>query len=48
MCIRDRSKEPVEIKSVYIADTDKNSNWFVNGKTVKYLKFNGKKNVRCV
>ena len=41
----EQSKEPVEIKSVYIADTDKNSNWFVNGKTVKYLKFNGKKNV---
>ena len=41
----EQSKEPVEIKSVYIADTDKDSNWFVNGKTVKYLKFNGKKNV---
>ena len=26
----EQSKEPVEIKSVYIADTDKNSNWFVN------------------
>jgi alpha-glucuronidase len=27
----EQSKEPVEIKSVYIADTDKDSNWFVNG-----------------
>ena len=36
---------PVAITSVYIADNDKDSNWFVNGKTVKYLKFNGKKNV---
>lgn len=39
------SKEPVEIKSVYIADTDASANWEINGKTVKYLKFNGKKNV---
>ena len=39
------SKEPVEILSVYIADTDVPSNWGVNTKTVKYLKFNGKKNV---
>jgi len=35
--------QPVEIKSVYIADTDKDCNWFVNGKTVKYLTFLGKK-----
>ena len=39
------SKEPVEIRSVYIADTDASANWEINGKTVKYLKFNGKKNV---
>ena len=41
----EQSKEPVEIKSVYIADTDVPSNWGINAKTVKYLKFNGKKNV---
>ena len=35
----------VEIKSVYIADTDVPSNWGIQTKTVKYLKFNGKKNV---
>ena len=39
------STEPVEIKSVYIADTDASANWKINGGTVKYLKFNGKKNV---
>lgn len=39
------SKEPVEIKSVYIADTDVTSNWGVKAKTAKYLKFHGKKNV---
>lgn len=39
------SKEPVEIRSVYIADTDEVGNCEINGKTVKYLKFNGKKNV---
>lgn len=39
------SKEPVEIKSVYIADTDQDCNWFVKGNTVKYLTFHGKKNV---
>ena len=39
------STEPVEIKSVYIADTDASANWEINGGTVKYLKFNGKKNV---
>ncbi|MFW5531925.1 MAG: SGNH/GDSL hydrolase family protein, partial [Segatella copri] len=41
----EQSKEPVEIKSVYIADTDVPSNWGILTKTVKYLKFNGKKNV---
>lgn len=39
------SKEPVDIKSVYIADTDASANWEIKAKTVKYLKFNGKKNV---
>gem|GEM_PF-2841776 len=41
----EQSKEPVEIKSVYLADTDDDCNWFVKGKTVKYLTFNGRKNV---
>ncbi len=41
----EQSKEPVEITSVYIADTDVSSNWGINSKTVKYLKFGGKKNV---
>ena len=41
----EQSKEPVEIKSVYIADTDVPSNWGIHAKTVKYLKLNGKKNV---
>ena len=31
----EQSKEPVEIKSVYIADTDVPSNWGINAKTVK-------------
>lgn len=39
------SKEPVDIKSVYIADADASANWEIKAKTVKYLKFNGKKNV---
>lgn len=39
------SKEPVEILSVYIADTDAASNWGINAKTVRYLKFQGKKNI---
>ncbi len=39
------SKEPVEIKSVYVADTDVTANWGIKAKTAKYLKFNGKKNV---
>ena len=39
------STEPVEIKSVYIADTGASANWEINGKTVRYLKFNGKKNL---
>lgn len=39
------SKEPVEIKSVYVADTDVPANWGIKAKTAKYLKFNGKKNV---
>lgn len=45
------SKEPVEIQSVYIADSDvannreMESSWAINAKTVKYLKFGGKKNV---
>lgn len=38
-------KHPVEIKSAYIADTDKQKQCYINGKTVKYLKFNGKKNI---
>lgn len=38
-------EQPVEIKSVYIADTDFKNQSYVNGKTVKYLKFNGKKSV---
>ena len=37
------SEEPVEIKSVYIADAVDAEQ--INAKTVKYLKFNGKKNV---
>ncbi len=36
---------PVTMKSVYIADTDKDSNWFVKGKSVRYLTFGGKKSV---
>ena len=36
---------PVMMKSVYIADTDKDSNWFVDGKSVRYLTFGGKKKV---
>ncbi len=36
---------PVVMKSVYIADTDKDSNWLVNGKSVRYLTFGGKKGV---
>lgn len=39
------SNHPVDIRSVYIADTDSSANWEINGKTVKYLKFHGKKNV---
>ena len=39
------SKEPVDIKSVYIAETDASANWEIKAKTVKYLKFNGMKNV---
>ena len=39
------SKHPVDVRSVYIADTDMSANWEINGKTVKYLKFDGKKNV---
>ena len=39
------SNQPVEMKSVYIADTDENCQWFVNGKTVRYLAFQGKKSV---
>ena len=39
------SKHPVDIRSVYIADTDASANWEINGKTVRYLKFDGKKNV---
>lgn len=38
-------KHPVEICSVYVADTDKDKNSSINAKTVKYLKFGGKKNV---
>ncbi len=41
----EQSKEPVEIQSVYIADTDAASNWGIQAKTVKYLKFDGKKKV---
>ena len=37
--------QPVEIKSVYIADTDANCNWFIKNKTAKYLSFGGKKTV---
>lgn len=37
------SDEPLEIKSVYIAEAT--SGWAVQAKTVKYLKFGGKKNV---
>ncbi len=37
--------QPVEIKSVYIADTDAVSNWLVKDKTAKYLRFGGKKGV---
>ena len=41
----EQSKTPVEISSVYIADTDVASNWGISTKTVKYLKFGGKKSV---
>lgn len=34
---------PVTMKSVYIADTDKDTNWLVNGKSVRYFTFGGKK-----
>ncbi len=36
---------PVSMKSVYIADTDASCNWLVNGKSVRYLTFSGKKSV---
>ncbi len=36
---------PVSMKSVYIADTDASCNWSVNGKSVRYLTFGGKKSV---
>ncbi len=36
---------PVSMKSVYIADTDASCNWLVNGKSVRYLTFGGKKSV---
>ena len=39
------SNEPVEILSVYIADTDKENNQAINAKTAKYLKFGGKKSI---
>ncbi len=39
------SAQPVEIKSVYIADTDAACNWFVKDKTARYLRFGGKKAV---
>lgn len=39
------SKTPVDIKSVYIADTDADSNWLIKDKTAKYLSFGGKKAV---
>ena len=39
------SKTPVDIKSVYIADTDADSNWGIQNKTAKYLSFAGKKAV---
>lgn len=39
------SKEPVEIKSVYLADVGDENNWTVKEKTVRYLTFCGKKNV---
>ncbi len=38
-------KTPVDIKSVYIADTDDSSNWSIKNKTAKYLSFGGKKGV---
>ena len=38
-------KHPVEIRSVYVADTDPEKNSGINAKTVRYLKFAGKKNV---
>lgn len=41
----EQSKTPVEISSVYIADTDVPSNWGISAKSVKYLKFGGKKSV---
>ena len=41
----EQSKEPVDIKSVYVADASDGCQWFVNGKTVKFLAFHGKKNV---
>ena len=39
------SKTPVDIKSVYIADTDADNNWGIQNKTAKYLSFGGKKAV---
>ena len=37
------SKEPVEIRSIYIADGSET--WTIDTKTVRYLTFNGKRNV---
>ncbi len=41
----EQSKTPVDILAVYIADTDETGYWGINAKTVKYLKFAGKKSV---
>ncbi len=41
----EQSKTPVDILAVYIADTDESGYWGINAKTVKYLKFAGKKSV---
>ncbi len=41
----EQSKTPVDILAVYIADTDEAGYWGINAKTVKYLKFAGKKSV---
>lgn len=39
------SKQPVEIKSVYLADAGEENGWAIKEKTVRYLTFGGKRGV---